>query len=151
MMKTAAFLLTAACLAAFPALAQTGKPIASGPRSTQFKIDPTALKSIKLAPSATAVDELDAAFANVKSEADAVHVARRSFDNAEMTCASRTYSSQDMRDAGCADTDTVAACTEKLYRRCTQPAVSEYQRRALAFQRSVKVLDLKAQSLAFLH
>jgi hypothetical protein len=156
MMKTA--ILLAALVVAFTASAQTpapGKaiaplaPVGGAKLPTQLKLDAGVLKAIHLAPPPTAADEVDAALANVKTEAARVRTARKDYEDAEKACTSRTYSSQDMHDAGCLDTDTVAACTAKLYRLCMRPSQTEYRRRASMFRRASQILDQRAQSLAF--
>ena len=153
-MKTAARLLIAlalAALAAPAAFAETPPTKALGTQKlpAQLKIDPNTLKAIHLAPPPSAADEVDAALASVKTAAEGVRSARSSYEGHEKTCASRSYSSQDMHDAGCTDADTVGACTAKLYRSCMRQSTAEYRRRAFLFQRGVQVLDQKAHALAF--
>jgi hypothetical protein len=156
MMKTvillAAFVVAATASAQTPAPGKAIAPLApvGGAKApSQLKLDPNTLKAIHLAPPPTAADEVDAALANVKTEAERVRTARKGYEDAEKACASRTYSSQDMHDAGCLDTDTVGACTAKLYRLCMRPSQAEYRRRASMFRRAIQVLDQKAQALAF--
>ena len=153
-MKTAARLLIALALAALAALATFAEtPPAKAPGTqklpAQLKIDTNTLKAIHLAPPPSAADEVDAALATVKTAAEGVRTARSSYEGLERTCASRSYSSQDMHDAGCTDADTVGACTAKLYRSCMRLSTAEYRRRAFLFQRGVQILDQKAHALAF--
>lgn len=151
-MKTAARVLAAAALAAFtfPALAQGGNVMVTGIRpSSPVKLDPAALKSIQLGPAPSAAEQVDAALADVKTRADLAKTARAQYEAQEKTCSGQTYSAQDMRDAGCLDTDTVAACNRKLYRHCLLPATRRYQGNVLLFRRALEILDTKARALVF--
>lgn len=151
MTKTAALLVAAAGLAGSTALAQGYVvPSPAGPPKlpSQVKIDPSVVKSLKVPPALITMAEFDAAVAAVKTEAEGVKAARKTLEDAERACASRTYSSQDMRDAGCADTDTVGACTAKLYRLCMRAASRRYRGHLVSFNRAVEALDQKARGLA---
>ena len=152
-MKRSAALLVTLLLGA-PAFAETpipAKSVAPKPPGTlplTIKADPTFLKGVAQAPPQSAADQVDAALANVKTNAEALKAARNAWELAVRTCETRTYSAQDMHDAGCLDRDTVADCTAKLFRACTHPGFVEYRRRSVLFRRAVQVLSDKAQALA---
>ena len=146
MTKTAALLLAA--LAAAPALADTPIQAKGTKLPTQLKIDPSALKALQLPPPPTTLQQFDAAVAAVKAEAEHFGRARTQLEAAERACETRTYSSQDMREAGCLDTETVAQCTVKLYDRCTRPTRRSYRRHHRSFSTAVEALDQKARALA---
>ncbi|MBK9061878.1 MAG: hypothetical protein IPL89_01555 [Acidobacteria bacterium] len=146
MTKTAVLLLAA--LAAAPALSQLPTPAKGAKLPMTLKIDPSALKALQLPPPPTTPQQLDEAVASVKAQAEGVKAARKNLDDAESACASRTYSSQDMHDAGCTDTDTVGACTAKLYRQCVRSPRGRLRSHLRLFNSAVESLDQKARALA---
>jgi len=146
MTKTAALLLAA--LTAAPALSQLPTPAKGAKLPMTLKIDPSALKALQLPPPPTTLQQFEAAVAAVKAEAEHFGRARTHLEGSERTCETRTYSAQDMREAGCLDTDTVAACTAKLYQQCTSPSRRAYRRHHRSFSTAVESLDQKARSLA---
>jgi hypothetical protein len=146
MTKTAALLLAA--LTAAPALSQLPTPAKGAKLPMTIKIDASALKALQLPPPPTTLQQFDAAVAAVKAEAERFGRARTHLESSERTCETRTYSSQDMREAGCLDTDTVAACTAKLYHRCTSPSRRAYRLHHRSFSAAVESLDQKARALA---
>lgn len=146
MTKTAVLLL--AVLAAAPALSQLPTPAKGAKLPPTIKVDQSAIRALQLPPPPTTLQQFDAAVSAVKTEAEHFGRARTHLEEAERTCETRTYSSQDMREAGCLDTETVAQCTVKLYDRCTRPTRRSYRRHHRAFSAAVEALDQKARALA---
>ncbi|HQQ77332.1 MAG TPA: hypothetical protein PLB01_08240 [Thermoanaerobaculia bacterium] len=146
MTKTATLLLAA--LVAAPALSQVPTPTKGARLPMTIKLDASALKALQLPPPMTTLHQFDEAVAAVKAQAENLKAAQKNFDDAERACATRTYSAQDMREAGCLDTETVAQCTVKLYDRCTRPSRRSYRLHHRNFITAVDALNQKARSLA---
>lgn len=62
-------------------------------------------------------DDVDAAVAGLKNAADALKAAKKAYEDAQESCKTKSYSPQEIQEA-CAPTDTVEACSHKLYAHC---------------------------------
>lgn len=61
--------------------------------------------------------DVDAAVADLKNAADGLKAARTGYDQDRETCKTKSYTPQEIQQT-CAGSDTVEACSEKLYSHC---------------------------------
>jgi hypothetical protein len=66
--------------------------------------------------------DVDAAMAGLKNAAEALKEAKKAYDDGQQSCLTKSYNSQEIQEA-CAPTDTVEACSHKLYAHCCSLAL----------------------------
>ena len=88
------------------------------PSQGPIKIDPSALVMIPPDPPPTRHEEALNAISQLRGHLEEFKKARAVYKRALEGCASKSYTVDEMRAAGCADNDTVAACSRKLLYAC---------------------------------
>ncbi|MCM3877494.1 MAG: hypothetical protein NEA02_13900 [Thermoanaerobaculia bacterium] len=144
--RSAAVLAIAACLSG---------PVSAGPppdppgrqiriidlnSASTIKIDMSALVMIPPEPPPSKLEQALSAVADLRTSLEEFQKARPAYKRGLEGCATKSYTMQEMRAAGCADSDTFAVCSRKLLHACITTARRPVEKlREIALQAEAKV------------
>lgn len=102
-----------------------------------MKVDGPALRAVPELPALVPYGATDKALEEVGKRLADLKSARAAAVDVYNTCKAKSYSQQEMVEAGCQASDTVEACGAKLFKRCTRGPYSAFAKAEDAFSAAV--------------
>lgn len=133
-----------------------GAANAQAPRSTpirklpdSMKLEASVLASLPAPSLVSPYDGVDKALATAKASLDALKSAQEKLLVSAASCRNKSFTQQDMKTAGCLDTDTVAICSKGLFNQCVLVPHEAYFNANYTFEiASAKFHEVAAKAVA---